>query len=810
MVAAAVRGMVLGSARHLMLVPSLGCPASCSYCFGPHLGTSTMSQDTVEAVVCWQRKLAVESDQSGPLEITFHGGEPLLPGAAFYRMALPLLRAGLAPRNIRFAVQSNLWLLTDEFVDLFSAYGAQVGTSLDGPEPINDAQRGTGYYAKTMAGVEKARAHGLSPGVVCTFTAESAQRAGEVFDFFVAAGLNFGVHAALPSARYPGVARWSLSTDAHGDLLEQLLDRYLDNLGRVRIGTLDSMARSISAGRGGICTFTDCLGEYLAVGPDGAIYPCQRFAGMPAYVLGNVTDQPGLAVLAATPVWQAFAARQDTISEECGDCAFLPVCRGGCPYNAAVTGQLQRRDPHCDAYRRTFSRISDLAVAEVFAPENLHAVADEPGQPGGLFRKGRLLSIMRNDPHPSQVAGNARQILAAVALAATGDPAEAARRLHTAGAVQDVARTTAAITRMHSRLSSPTGARNNIYLHVTFACNLHCTHCYANAEPDHRGVLTVAELQHACHEASAAGFRQAVITGGEPLVHPQRDAMLDMLTGLRDEVKPMLTVLRTSLATHLSPDLLSRLSRATDQIAVSVDGDQETHDTRRGLGSYHTTVRNLRALVAAGGDTDISLATVLPARQANGPAGDSVRALAEELGIRRVRFRPLLPLGRAVDTMPDLAPEAVAAHVDPADAITHGINPTNTCGFGQNLYVEPDGWTFPCYAVCSQPWRLGNINHPDGLRLILGSERFAELAGHTVDTNHTCQHCPLRYLCGGACRAWNPAVATSADLDTPPVNCRPLHARAHTLVTTALDSLTISQTQWHAAGLPLPSTQPHP
>jgi hypothetical protein len=74
----------------------------------------------------------------------------------------------------------------------------------------------------------------------------------------------------------------------------------------------------------------------------------------------------------------------------------------------------------------------------------------------------------------------------------------------------------------------------------------------------------------------------------------------------------------------------------------------------------------------------------------------------------------------------------------------------------------------------------------------------------------TCQHCSLRYLCGVACRAWNPAVATSADLDTRPVNCQPLHARAHNLVTTALDTLTISQTQWHAAGLPLPSTPPHP
>ena len=77
----------------LMLVPTLNCPAQCDYCFGPHEGSRTMTPETLQAVVRWQRK----SNNSRPLEITFHGGEPLLPGASFYRVALPLLREGLAP-----------------------------------------------------------------------------------------------------------------------------------------------------------------------------------------------------------------------------------------------------------------------------------------------------------------------------------------------------------------------------------------------------------------------------------------------------------------------------------------------------------------------------------------------------------------------------------------------------------------------------------------------------------------------------------------------------------------------------------------
>jgi uncharacterized protein len=146
--------------RHLMLVPSLACPASCAYCFGPHAGGSSMRRDTVQAVVRWQNALA----DKDALEITFHGGEPLVPGIQFYQMALPLLHEGLVSRRVRFAMQSNLWLLTDELCSLFREYGVSLGTSLDGPEHINDAQRGQGYFKRTMASIERARAQSINVG----------------------------------------------------------------------------------------------------------------------------------------------------------------------------------------------------------------------------------------------------------------------------------------------------------------------------------------------------------------------------------------------------------------------------------------------------------------------------------------------------------------------------------------------------------------------------------------------------------------------------------------------------------------------
>jgi pyruvate-formate lyase-activating enzyme len=108
--------------------------------------------------------------------------------------------------------------------------------------------------------------------------------------------------------------------------------------------------------------------------------------------------------------------------------------------------------------------------------------------------------------------------------------------------------------------------------------------------------MAVADVIGLVRAAAAAGFGKAVITGGEPLAHPQRDALLDALAALRLAVKPMHIVLRTNLAAPLSEPLLARLGAAADLAVVSVDGDEAAHDARRGAGAYARTVANLRRL----------------------------------------------------------------------------------------------------------------------------------------------------------------------------------------------------------------------
>lgn len=369
----------------LMLLPTTACPAHCSYCFGPHAPSTCMGIDVVSAVAEWQ---ACSTSPQQVVEIIFHGGEPLAAGNRFFAQVLPLLTHLLAPRQVRFSIQSNLWLLDDSFCELFSTYDVGIGASLDGPQPITDAQRGEGYFAYTWAGIQRAQAHGLRVGIICTFTNRSALLEEEIFSFFMRHELPYHLHPAVNALGGLSVEA-AISSQGYASLVLDTFERWLDTEPAVNIPTLAGYCRAVTGSGGVTCTLGGCLGEYLAIAPDGGIYPCQRFVNLPGWELGNILDQPTMEALSQSAGWIRLLERMKQVDIECANCAWLAICRGGCAYQAVAADSV--RDPLCPAYQRILERISDRLLEEVFSSENMEAVVDQPGAGKGLLRRGKLI-----------------------------------------------------------------------------------------------------------------------------------------------------------------------------------------------------------------------------------------------------------------------------------------------------------------------------------------------------------------------------------------------------------------------------------
>jgi len=348
---------------HIMIIPTLGCPGRCKYCWSSEEGSPVMSVDTVRDIVSWLKGISRDR-----VTFTFHGGEPLLAGAAFYRDVLPMLAGELSHMNPDFAMQTNLWRMTPEIAEVLAQYHVPIGSSIDGPEEITDSQRGDGYYDKCIKGYEIAKSAGLTVRFICTFTNKSVKQREEIFGFFKERGFVLKLHPALPSLRSENPKEWALEPEEYGELLVYLLDKALENIGKVEVMNINDLCRCVFTRRGSVCTYVDCMGSTFAIGPDGSIYPCYRFVGMQEWVMANVRNKPTLEQLMESEPGKRMTAFAKYVDTACKDCSHIKYCRGGCPYNAIAPsgGSLDGVDPHCTAYKRIFDEISERLNNEMF------------------------------------------------------------------------------------------------------------------------------------------------------------------------------------------------------------------------------------------------------------------------------------------------------------------------------------------------------------------------------------------------------------------------------------------------------------
>ena len=208
-----------------MLILSANCNAECSYCFGPHKGKIT-SKHVINNSKKFIEKISAESNQE-KINITFHGGEPLIAPISLWTFTLEKLISAFRNKQLSLSVQSNLWNLNDNFCRLFKKYNISIGTSLDGPKEVNDKQRGKGYFEKTFKGIDLASKHGLDVGCISTFTPVNLYKWKDIMDFFKSEKISFSVHPSIRPLNCTNNDDLFLNSVQYGFLLSSMLKEYL-------------------------------------------------------------------------------------------------------------------------------------------------------------------------------------------------------------------------------------------------------------------------------------------------------------------------------------------------------------------------------------------------------------------------------------------------------------------------------------------------------------------------------------------------------------------------------------------------------
>lgn len=256
-------------------------------------------------------------------------------------------------------------------------------------------------------------------------------------------------------------------------------------------------------------------------------------------------------------------------------------------------------------------------------------------------------------------------------------------------------------------------------------CNIACRHCFVHAGPnDERlAMMTVDEVRRAVDDAAALGVRDIYFTGGEPFLHPDIDALIEIALATAP-----LTILTNGL--FFDEHTSARMARIFESHAysfdlrVSLDGATAAeNDPLRGKGTFDEILAGLRRLASHGLSPVVTVV-----EHHEGAAAAHARATflsflrAAGLERPRVKFLPLLRLGREERrTRPYRADERVI-ELDDADRATLG------CASGRMVTAQG---VWPCpILVLDASARLGA-----SLRDALGPATLASNACYTCQVD---------------------------------------------------------------------------
>lgn len=340
------------------------CNLRCKYCFasqGDFGGKrELMSYEVGKAALDF---LVRNSGSRHHLEVDFFGGEPLMN----WDVVKKLVEYGRHlekkfDKHINFTVTTNGTLLDDEKIDYINKEMHNAVLSIDGRKEVNDAMRtrvdGTGSYDEIIKNFKKlvSKRNGKEYYVRGTYTRYNLDFSNDVLHLADEGFGQISVEPAVCDSSVPYALR------------EEDLPKIYKEYEKLAV----EMIKRKKAGRGfnffhfmidldeGPCIIKllkgcSCGSEYVAITPEGDIYPCHQFVGQPGMVMGNVLTSEGIF---NHPIKDEFAHVNIFSKQGCEDCWAKYFCAGGCNANntiyngdvskpVAITCAIQKKRLEC-------------------------------------------------------------------------------------------------------------------------------------------------------------------------------------------------------------------------------------------------------------------------------------------------------------------------------------------------------------------------------------------------------------------------------------------------------------------------------
>jgi uncharacterized protein len=332
-------------AQLVVIQPTSFCNLDCRYCYLPNrTAARRISPETLEQIF---KVLFASSFIADEILFLWHASEPLVLPTSFYTRAFQLQEKWNHKRvRIANAFQTNATLITQKWCQFFKTHNIHVGVSLDGPQPIHDANRvdraGKGTFERTMRGIELLHLNNIPHAVISVVTSASVHQPDQFWQFFSQLNL---VSLGLNPEEKEGINTSStLWTDEdvgrYRNFLKRLLTMNELSQHPIAIREVENLENLIHASPQPIYVQQstiplviisfDCDGNFSTFSPE---LLTMHHAEYGDFLFGNVFENSLEDIFTNAKFQQVQKDIQHGI-EQCEEsCAYFSVCGGGSPSN---------------------------------------------------------------------------------------------------------------------------------------------------------------------------------------------------------------------------------------------------------------------------------------------------------------------------------------------------------------------------------------------------------------------------------------------------------------------------------------------
>jgi uncharacterized protein len=311
------------------------CNLICKYCFAD--GEGYDQQKKLMPIEVAKKSIDFLIEKSGNrknVEVDFFGGEPLL-NMDVVKKTVKYARSmeNKYNKRFRFTITTNATLLNEEIMDYLDNNMINIVLSIDGRKTVNDSIRVTkghgGSYDRILPNiqkmVEKRHKSKKQYYIRGTFTANNLDFYEDIKHFIDLGFKEISIEpVVLPDDNELAIK------EEHLEEIYKQYDKICSELSKSDDVIFYHFNMDIN---GGPCIYKRISGcgagfDYVAVTPDGDIYPCHQFVGNEDFHLGNVFEgevNQGIASL--------FKEAHVYNKPECRNCWARFFCSGGCQAN---------------------------------------------------------------------------------------------------------------------------------------------------------------------------------------------------------------------------------------------------------------------------------------------------------------------------------------------------------------------------------------------------------------------------------------------------------------------------------------------